>query len=283
MYLVKRNSDYRAVILFLLSFTLSIIALTVSYYLSEIANLNSLSKSFDLAALLGMGLTVFTLPNLILNHIKSAYKKKLNMITAIVSALLCVLSVIFYFTNLAHLYYINFLVLISVFSLIVIYSMILLIKNNPPKKRKTHIIIKIIYIATFIFLPIFICTDILYDELLFIHVFIPRGFYTLPFFYLILSLFITSAALLETAPYAGDLHISQKFLNIYGISARENEILEKLISGKSYKEIGNELFISLPTAKTHVMNIYRKTDVNNKIELIKLILGSNPEKIQTDD
>lgn len=53
-----------------------------------------------------------------------------------------------------------------------------------------------------------------------------------------------------------------------GISPRETEVMQLLITGKSYQQIGDELFISLPTVKTHVSNIYRKIGVRNKVELI---------------
>lgn len=53
-----------------------------------------------------------------------------------------------------------------------------------------------------------------------------------------------------------------------GISPREQEVMALLITGKSYQQIADELFISLPTVKTHVSNIYRKVGVRNKIELI---------------
>lgn len=52
------------------------------------------------------------------------------------------------------------------------------------------------------------------------------------------------------------------------ISPREQEVMALLITGKSYQQIADELFISLPTVKTHVSNIYRKTEVRNKVELI---------------
>ena len=65
-----------------------------------------------------------------------------------------------------------------------------------------------------------------------------------------------------------DLNI---FTNIYSISAREKEIIELLMNGLSYKEIGDKLFISFQTVKTHLKNIYKKVNVKNKMELSRLI------------
>jgi len=56
-----------------------------------------------------------------------------------------------------------------------------------------------------------------------------------------------------------------------GITQREQEVLQLLVTGKTYKEIGTELFISLPTVKTHVSNIYSKAKVRNRLELSNLI------------
>ncbi|HCM27610.1 MAG: hypothetical protein A2Z99_14455 [Treponema sp. GWB1_62_6] len=58
----------------------------------------------------------------------------------------------------------------------------------------------------------------------------------------------------------------------YDISRRENEVLLLLIDGKSYKEICDQLFLSLNTVKKHVSNIYQKIKVNSKRELLNAIL-----------
>lgn len=57
------------------------------------------------------------------------------------------------------------------------------------------------------------------------------------------------------------------------LSSREIEILENLATGKKYKEIANELFISLATVKTHVRHIYEKLKVSNKTEAIMVFFG----------
>lgn len=56
-----------------------------------------------------------------------------------------------------------------------------------------------------------------------------------------------------------------------GITPREHEVILLLITGRTYKEIAAELFISLPTVKTHVSNIYSKAKVRNRLELSNLI------------
>lgn len=50
------------------------------------------------------------------------------------------------------------------------------------------------------------------------------------------------------------------------LTQREWEVLKALATGKSNKEIAISLCISLATVKTHVLNIYGKLHVNNRIE-----------------
>lgn len=49
---------------------------------------------------------------------------------------------------------------------------------------------------------------------------------------------------------------------------RQKEILEKLVEGKSYQIISQELFISVETVRTHIKKMYKLLQVNNKTEAI---------------
>ena len=52
------------------------------------------------------------------------------------------------------------------------------------------------------------------------------------------------------------------------LSRQERNIQRLILEGKSNKEIGNQLFISLSTVKTHISNIYNKLGVSDRRELI---------------
>jgi len=54
------------------------------------------------------------------------------------------------------------------------------------------------------------------------------------------------------------------------IKGREKDVLALLIKGKTYKDISNELFISIHTVKSHSQKIYKKLKINNRNELINL-------------
>ena len=57
------------------------------------------------------------------------------------------------------------------------------------------------------------------------------------------------------------------------LTARENEVIEQLVNGFTYKEIANVLGISVSTVNDHLKNIYSKLGVNSKAELISKILS----------
>jgi ATP-dependent transcriptional regulator len=52
------------------------------------------------------------------------------------------------------------------------------------------------------------------------------------------------------------------------LSKREIEVLKEIEKGISNKEIAENLFISLATVKTHIIKIYSKLGVNNRVEAI---------------
>jgi two-component system, NarL family, response regulator LiaR len=56
------------------------------------------------------------------------------------------------------------------------------------------------------------------------------------------------------------------------LSDRQKEILEKLVDGKSYQAISEELFISVETVRTHIKKMYKLLHVNNKTEAINMYL-----------
>lgn len=57
---------------------------------------------------------------------------------------------------------------------------------------------------------------------------------------------------------------------LFDLTDREKEILQLLVEGLSYKEIGTRLDISANTAKKHVINIYNKLHVNSRAQALHL-------------
>jgi DNA-binding NarL/FixJ family response regulator len=59
------------------------------------------------------------------------------------------------------------------------------------------------------------------------------------------------------------------------LSHRENEILQLLSKGLLYKEIADQLAISVSTVRQHIHHIYKKLHVQNRTEAINKALGKN--------
>ncbi len=60
--------------------------------------------------------------------------------------------------------------------------------------------------------------------------------------------------------------------NTYGLTKRENEILNYLVDGKTVNEIAKITFTSPQTVQTHVKNIYNKLQVNTRSGLVSKAL-----------
>lgn len=55
----------------------------------------------------------------------------------------------------------------------------------------------------------------------------------------------------------------------FALSQRETDVLELISHGLNYNEIGEKLFISPFTVRKHIENIYRKLQVNNKVQAVQ--------------
>ena len=66
-----------------------------------------------------------------------------------------------------------------------------------------------------------------------------------------------------------DFVINSEKLKSYGISDREQEVLELMAKGLSNQEIADKLFVSLHTVKTHSANLYSKLNVKRRTQAIR--------------
>lgn len=67
----------------------------------------------------------------------------------------------------------------------------------------------------------------------------------------------------------------KKFDNVESLSQRENEILQLLSKGLLYKEIAEQLSISVNTVRQHIHKIYEKLHVQNRTEAINKTMRKN--------
>jgi len=60
---------------------------------------------------------------------------------------------------------------------------------------------------------------------------------------------------------------------VEALSGRENEILQLLAKGLLYKEIAEQISISVSTVRQHIHHIYEKLHVQNRTEAINKAFG----------
>lgn len=68
-----------------------------------------------------------------------------------------------------------------------------------------------------------------------------------------------------------DLVSDQEWLSLretLGLSPQQAEVVKHILRGKSDKQIARALGISVPTVRTHMGRLFRKLDLNDRVELI---------------
>lgn len=78
---------------------------------------------------------------------------------------------------------------------------------------------------------------------------------------------LNQEAIIKTS---GKLTLAQ-LLDESNLSEREASVLELLVNGEGATTISRKLSIAETTVKKHITNIYRKLNVNNKIQIINKI------------
>lgn len=74
----------------------------------------------------------------------------------------------------------------------------------------------------------------------------------------------------ETVSQKMDMnHIRRQF----GLTRRETDILRRVLDGHKNVEIAEELEISEQTVKDHLSNVYMKTGVENRFDLVRLLMN----------
>lgn len=77
---------------------------------------------------------------------------------------------------------------------------------------------------------------------------------------------------INSKPFMSKQHTKTKTSSeIDKLTPRQKEVLRLAGKGLSYRQIANELYNSPETIRTHFRNIYKKLQVNNKLEAIRKI------------
>jgi DNA-binding NarL/FixJ family response regulator len=62
--------------------------------------------------------------------------------------------------------------------------------------------------------------------------------------------------------------MGKKSMDKIYFTSREVDIIKGISDGLSNKEIANALFISTHTVKAHIENMFEKTELHNRVQLI---------------
>ncbi|MEL7222636.1 MAG: LuxR C-terminal-related transcriptional regulator, partial [Bacteroidota bacterium] len=85
------------------------------------------------------------------------------------------------------------------------------------------------------------------------------------------------ATLLSTTAIAiSNFQRIKKGLNLGKLSVKltnqEKRMCELLVTGKSYQQMADELFVSINTVRYHIKNLYIKFSVNSRAELVSKLI-----------
>lgn len=56
-----------------------------------------------------------------------------------------------------------------------------------------------------------------------------------------------------------------------GLSSREAEIVRRILHARSDRQVAQDLNISVPTVRAHMINLLQKFDVNDRAELLAYV------------
>ena len=266
----RKEMERKETIFFTVSFLLLIVSviITKSFDLVDRIPGRALEVVFYMTSLL---VAVSTPMNVHTERIikKTALRNKIIIFFTAGIALLYLVSYFFHFEETGKI-----LVLIYL-NLSILYSMIVISKAKPSlsvlHREKIEKITARIFMIVF---PLYALAVILNHFMGFIDESLFQGSIVLSIIAITLALSKLLDDLKRLTLFVPENTYQKEKIAYYQISNRETEVLDLLIKGYTYQVIGEKLFISLPTVKTHISNIYQKMNVGNKVELINR-LNSN--------
>lgn len=270
---INRNYKNRSLKLFIgLDISLFLIqsAIALNTYMDRIAEsgglINILSMFFD-----AVGTSFSSLFGLLLinSFLGKEIAKTKKIIILLLTGFQFAAIIICYWTNLIYLEYVVkisviVVVLSEIFMIIVNYK---LIGNKDLRKA-----FRVFIVITLCFFPLLVFEAIRNYILLFKGMMLLK-LLSLPAFFCAINLFFLVFAnqYFNTPAFYENNKLTEFFIKKYSITSKETEVIEFLLSGLTYKQIAEKLYISNKTVDNHIQNIYKKLEVTNKIQLFNLI------------
>jgi DNA-binding CsgD family transcriptional regulator len=66
-------------------------------------------------------------------------------------------------------------------------------------------------------------------------------------------------------------------MSVYGLTERERDVTKLVLTGSSTQEIAAELFVSPLTVQSHIKNIFEKTGVRSRRDLVGKVFFTHYE------
>lgn len=257
----KKNIEFIETIAFTISLLLLVISFTASYFFG----LSKETASVPIPVLISMVLVGLTTPINILKDREHKIPDFWRKALIVVSSLLIAIIIICYF--LSAITYAEYLVI--PFVGISVTSSMLLIRATKPIKRFSHKdkIERIIAMIFLIVVPLCLIGEFYISE----YYSLKMGF-VLPLAFIILTAGKIWDDWERLSLLKSNTGVSEQQLRNYMLTPREKEIAICLAKGMTYKQIAEQLYIAIPTVKTHSSNIYKKCGVKNKNELTYLLI-----------
>ncbi|MCF7952627.1 MAG: helix-turn-helix transcriptional regulator [Spirochaetales bacterium] len=89
----------------------------------------------------------------------------------------------------------------------------------------------------------------------------------------VISIIVFFRYITQPSALVEDGGASEAFIKHYKITKREGEIIDLISHGLTNKEIASELNVSLTTVRTHIYNVFKKAEVQSRVELLRMMSG----------
>lgn len=204
---------------------------------------------------------------------------------ALAAGLAVLLAIQDFFVHNSALYMTAYIGTYSLLSLALLYFGICHLPRNgvrragEPALRHYRRFLSILGALSLLLLPAFVAVDFFGWIILPFGLAIPRDLSLLPAFLILMSLGIVVTAameILEPSQVLGPIVLDASSIGRHGFTKREAEVLPLLLQCLTYKEIGEQLFISPGTVRTHVIHIYQKTGAGGRLELARILKEGGP-------
>lgn len=284
-YIIERVLWLKYYIIFLFTFGILIFIRTIRLItlltLPSFTSNNIFNMLYFFILTLAMALMLYFIPAFLYRFLKIKWSIKTNLFYLILSVFYFVLSIIGILTSF-NIYILSSMIFyISIFYLLVVGF--LNYKNIEDKTIK--FIVKVLGIITILIYPVLIYQLIIYRKdfmninSIDVTLMLFYTWWNLVMLGYLLWYFISmiksnnnriSDSLCEKNDESdNNIKLEEKIeVNDFNLTKREKQILSYLLLGKTNKEISLIFDISLNTVNNHVANIYYKSGVKNRVELV---------------